>query len=94
MSVGSTSPGRCENTALPVQPQKFDLENYAQKKASCLVCTFVWIPQNQGTEGISCQPLPSAGSDVLPLSGYLPKAINFSQVFSSQAELTVAAQEM
>lgn len=91
---GSTSPGRCENTAVPSQAQKFDLETYAQKKTSCLGCTFLWIPQNQGIEGFSCQPLPSAGSDVLPLSGYPPKALNFPQVFRSQAGLAVAAQEM
>lgn len=94
MSVGSTSPGGCENTALTIQAQKFDLETYDQKRVSCLGYIFLWIPQNQGTEGVSCQPLPSAGSDVLPLSGYLPEALTFSQVFWSQAELTVSAQKM
>lgn len=93
-SVGSSSPGRYENTALTLQAQNFHLETYAQKKVSCLGWFFLWIPQNQGTESVSCQPLPSAGSGVLPLSGYLPKALNFSQVFWSQAELTVVAQEM
>lgn len=30
-SVGSSSPGRYENTALTLQAQNFDLETYAQK---------------------------------------------------------------
>lgn len=50
MSVGSSSSGRCENTALTIRAQRFDLETNAQKNVSCLGYLFLWIPQHQDTE--------------------------------------------